>query len=240
VIVIVGELTVRRHDGGERRSTMSKQKDLKLKHNVEAELEWDPEVDARKIAVAATEGVVTLSGHVRSYFEKWRAEKIAKRIHGAYAVANEIDVQLTDADRRDDTTVATSALDALDWTYSVPKGHVRVLVSQGLLTLEGDVEWQFQKRAAEDAVRGLRGVRSVTNEIVVKSRVQADDVKSKIEAALKRSAEVDSQRVLVQASDSSVTLSGKVRSWAEREDAVNAAWAAPGVTKVFDNLSIQA
>ncbi len=217
---------------------MSKPKDLKLKHDVEDELEWDPEVDAGKIGVAAEGGVITLTGHVRSYPEKWSAERITKRIHGVQGLANEIEVELIDDDHLDDADIAKSALSALSWNFTVPKERIRVLVTKGSLTLEGEVEWQFQKRAAEDAVRFLRGVRSVSNQIVLKPHVRAGDVKSKIEAALKRSAEVDSKRVIIEMSDGSVTLRGQVRSWAEHDDALGAAWAAPGVMKVVDHLSI--
>ena len=219
---------------------MSKPKDIHLKHNVEAELEWDPEVDARKIGVAAEGGVVTLTGHVRSYAEKWSAERVAKRVHGVQGLANEIEVQLADDLRLDDADIAQSALSALSWNFTIPKDRIRVVVTKGFLTLEGDVEWQFQKRAAEDAVRFLRGVRGVSDEIAVKANVRAGDVKSKIEAALKRSAEVDAKKVIIETTDGSVTLRGEVRSWAEHDDALSAAWAAPGVMKVVDHLSISA
>jgi osmotically-inducible protein OsmY len=219
---------------------MSKPKDINLKHNVEAELEWDPEIDARKIGVGAESGVVTLTGHVHSYQEKWSAEKVAKRVQGVQGVANEIEVQLVACDHLDDGDIVQSALSALSWNFSIPKDRVRVVVSKGFLSLEGEVEWQFQKRAAEDAVRYLRGVRGVSNQIVVKPQVRPGDVKSKIEAALKRSAEVDAKHVIIETSDGNVTLRGEVRSWAEHDDALGAAWAAPGVMKVIDHLSISA
>jgi osmotically-inducible protein OsmY len=219
---------------------MSTQKDLKLKHDVEAELEWDPEVDARKIGVAATGGVVTLTGHVSSYAERWSAEKIAKRIHGVQGVANDIEVRLASDDHVDDDDIVQSALTALRWNFTVPKDRIRVMVTKGFLTLEGNVDWQYQKRAAEDAIRYQRGVRGISNQVVVKPHVYSGDVKAKIEAALKRSAEVDSKQVIVETSDGSVTLRGKVRSWAEHDDALIAAWAAPGVMKVVDHLSISA
>jgi osmotically-inducible protein OsmY len=217
---------------------MSVQKDLNLKHDVEAELEWDPGVDARKIGVTAAGGVVTLTGHVHSYAEKWSAERIAKRVHGVRGVANDVEVRLSSDDHLDDDDIVESALAALRWNFTVPKDRIRVLVTKGFLTLEGDVDWQYQKRAAEDAVRNQRGVRGISNQIMVKAHVYAGDVKTKIEAALKRSAEVDSKNVIVETSDGSVTLRGKVRSWAEHDDALSAAWAAPGVTKVVDHLSI--
>ena len=217
---------------------MSNQKDINLKHNVEAELEWDPEIDARKIGVAAEGGVVTLTGHVRSYAEKWSAEGITKRVHDVQGLANEIEVQLVAGDHLDDADIVQSALSALKWNLTVPEGRIQVLATKGFLTLEGEVEWNYQKRAAEHAVRYLRGVRGLSNQVVVKTHIHAGDVKSKIEAALKRSAEVDSKNVIIETSDGSVTLSGQVRSWAEHDDALGAAWAAPGVMKVVDRMSI--
>jgi osmotically-inducible protein OsmY len=217
---------------------MSKPKDINLKHNVEAELEWDPEVNAGKIGVAAEGGVVTLTGHVRSYPEKWNTERIAKRVHGVQGLANEIEVELSPGDHLDDADIVQSALSALAWNLTVPQGCIRVVATKGFVTLEGDVQWFYQKRAAEDAVRNLRGVRGLSNQIGVKTHVRASDVKSKIEAALKRSAEVDAKHVIIEATDGSVTLRGEVRSWAEHDDALSAAWAAPGVTKVVDHLSI--
>src|ERR1043165_5061488 len=175
---------------------MSMTKDLNLKHDVEAELEWDPSVDATKIGVAATGGVATLTGHVRSYGEKWNAEKIAKRVHGVQGVANEIEVRLASDDHLDDEDIVQSALTALRWNLTVPKDRIRVTVTKGFLTLEGDVDWQYQKRAAEDAVRYQRGVRGISNQIAVKAHVYAGDVKSKIEAALERSAEIDSKNIV--------------------------------------------
>jgi osmotically-inducible protein OsmY len=219
-------------------SNLSRPKDITVKHNVEAELEWAPEVDASKIGVTAEGGVVTLTGHVRSYAEKWNTEGIAKRVHGVQGLANEIEVQLSSGDHLDDADIVQSALSALAWNLTVPPGCVRVLATKGFLTLEGDVDWYYQKRAAEDGVRNLRGVRGVSNQLMVKAHVRPGDVKSKIEAALKRSAEVDSNNVIIETIEGSVTLRGQVRSWAEHDDALSAAWAAPGVTNVVDHLSI--
>lgn len=217
---------------------MQKQKDLTLKHDVEAELEWDPEIDARKIGVEIDGGVITLTGKVHSYFEKWNAEAVAKRVHGVKAIANDLTVQLATEDHRDDSDIARSALNAIEWNFAIPHNQVRIAVSKGFITLDGEVEWQYQKRAAEDAVHHLRGVLGVSNQVTVRPRFHAGDVKEKIEAALKRSAEVDSRQVIVETNEGSVTLRGKVRSWAERQDAVNAAWAAPGVKLVVDHLAI--
>jgi VCBS repeat-containing protein len=178
---------------------------------------------------------------VTSYAEKVNAEKIVKRVHGVVGVANDIEVALPMNAERTDIDVARSAVNALDWNVSVPKERVIAAVSKGWVTLDGEVEWYFQKRAAEEAVRNLAGVRGVTNKITVKSRVaRAQDVKMKIEAALRRNAELDAKRITVEATDGKVTLSGTVRSWIEREDAVNAAWSAPGVTNVVDHIHIAA
>lgn len=217
---------------------MSRINDTNLRHDVEKELEWDPAIDATKIGVTATEGVVTLTGHVRSYSEKWNAERTVKRILGVQGVANDLEVVIDEKEHRDDSEIALSAVNALGWNFAIPKDKIKVLVTKGWLTLDGDVEWHFQKRAAADAVRNLRGVRGVTNDIVVRPKVVAGDVKDKIEAALKRNAEVDANSIKVQATDSEITLTGTVRSWIEREDAVNAAWSAPGVTKVVDRIAI--
>ncbi len=217
---------------------MSKGKGNDLKHEVLAELEWDPQIDASKIGVTAEDGVITLTGHVGSYAEKWGAEKIAKRVRGVKAVANETEVALNVGDRRDDTDIAHSAIDALDWNFSVPKDRIKPVVSKGWITLEGEVEWNYQKRASEEALHFLRGVRGINNRITVKPHARVVDVKNKIEAALRRNAELDAKNIVVETSDGSVTLRGNVRSWIEREDAINAAWAAPGVTTVVDRISV--
>lgn len=218
---------------------MTKGAGFDLRKDVLDELEWNPEVDASRIGVSVDGDVVTLTGHVNSYAERWNAEKIAKHVHGVKALANDIEVRLAAGDQRDDTEIAQSVLNAFNWHYSVPKERLTVTVAKGWVTLEGEVEWNFQKRAADDAVRNLRGIRGVTNQITLKPHVHVADVKNKIEAALRRNAEFDAKKIVVEASDGSVTLRGNVRSWAEREDAVTAAWAAPGVTKVVDRIAIQ-
>lgn len=218
---------------------MAKDENSKLQHNVLSELEWDPSVNATKIGVTSSDGVVTLSGHVSTYAEKWAAERIAKRVKGVTAVANEVEVRLASESKHDDEEIAKAAVSALHWNISVPRDKVKVSVNKGYVSLDGEVEWAFQRREAETAVRNLVGVRGITNNITVKPTVSAPDVRTKIEAALKRSAEVDASNISVETTDGRVTLRGKVRSWAEREDAVNAAWAAPGVRNVVDQLSIR-
>lgn len=219
----------------------TKTQDIELRKDVVDELEWDPSIDARTIGVAIENGIIALTGHVGSYADKANAEKIVKRVHGVQGVANDLEVKLSTSFERDDVDIARSAVDAMEWNVSVPKDRVKVTVTKGWVTLDGSVDWYYQKRAAEDVVFLLAGVRGVSNNINVTTKhVEVKDVKGKIEAALKRSAEVDSKKIVVQASDGKVTLSGTVRSWVEREDAVNAAWSAPGVRNVVDLIRIHA
>jgi len=212
--------------------------DKDLKMHVENALGWEPSVDATDIGVSAEDGVVTLRGTVRSYSEKLLAERAALRVFGARAVANDLVIQLASESERSDTEIAHAALSALKWTTTVPEERITVTVKGGQVTLNGTVDWQYQKDAAGRAVRDLTGVGAVINLIGVQPRVKAADVRDKIEAALKRSAEIDARRINVTATDGKVVLSGNVRSWAERQEAERAAWAAPGVIKVEDQLAI--
>lgn len=220
---------------------MTRTHDIELRKDILDELEWDPSIDARTIGVTIEDGIVALTGHVPTYADKTTAEKIVKRVHNVVGVANDIEVKLPIAAERDDVDIARSAVNALEWNVSVPEDMVQVTVSHGWVTLDGKVEWYYQKRAAEDAVHVLAGVRGVSNNITVATKQpRVEDVKGKIEAALKRSAELDARKIVVQASNGKVTLTGTVRSWVEREDAVNAAWSAPGVTNVVDQIRIAA
>lgn len=218
----------------------SRIEDIDLRKDVLDELEWDPSIDARTIGVAVEDGVVALTGHVDSYAEKATAEKIVKRVHGVQGVANDIEVKPESALDRNDADIALSAVHALEWNVHVPKDRVQVTVRNGWVTLEGDVDWHYQRAAAEDAVFLLAGVRGVDNEIVIATQQTGENVKEKIEAALRRNAEIDAKNIDVQAIDGKVTLSGTVRSWVEREDAVHAAWSAPGVSSVIDHIRIHA
>jgi osmotically-inducible protein OsmY len=209
-----------------------------LQKTVLAELEWEPRVDASNIGVAAAEGVVTLTGHVKSYPEKIAAERAVKRVSGVRGVANDIDVKLPDSSERGDTELVQAALKALEWDVMVPSDRITVRAANGWLTLEGDVEWEYQRNAAERAVRHLTGVRGCANAILLKPRASESQVKQHIEAALKRRAEFDARQLKVAVDGGKVTLKGAVHSWREHDDALNAAWDASGVSAVHDELTI--
>jgi osmotically-inducible protein OsmY len=213
--------------------------DSELQRDVLNELKWEPSVDAAHIGVSVKGGVVTLTGHVTSYAEKWAAEEAAKRVYGVRAVANEIDVKIPSSSKRTDEDIAITAVNALKENAAVPDDKIKVTVSNGWVTLEGEVEWQFQKTAAETAVRYLSGVVGVTNLIRVKPQAKPDELKKRIEDAFKRTAALDANNIRIEVDGGKVTLRGKVRSWAERELAEREAWAAPGVWSVENLIEVE-
>ncbi|TDS16841.1 osmotically-inducible protein OsmY [Maribacter caenipelagi] len=213
--------------------------DSKIKLDVQDELAWEPSIDETKIGVAVDEGVVTLSGEVDSYSKKIAAEKAAKRVSGVKAVAEDIVVKYPSSMDKSDTDIAKAAVEALEWDSSVPDNTVIVKVENGWVYLTGEVKWSYQKYSASNAIKNLVGVRGVSNNIKLKQTVKPVLVKDTIEEAFERSARIDAKSIVVTADGSTVTLSGKVHSIKEKEEAEKAAFRAPGVLDVINKLKIQ-
>ena len=212
--------------------------DSEIERDVRDELEWDPDLDATDIAISVKNGVVTLAGFVKSYTDKYEAETAAKRVAGVRAVANDLEVRMPSVDERPDPDIARDAVAAIKSQLPISSENIKVVVKNGWVTLEGRVEWQYQRSTAENAVRRIKGVKGVSNLIQLKPRAEPSEIKRKIEEAFRRNAEVDANRITVEANGSEVTLKGMVRSWVEREEAERAAWSAPGVTKVEDRIVV--
>jgi len=217
---------------------VSARTDEQIQTDVLEELKWDARVRPNEIGVAVKDGIVTLTGWVDSYLKKIAAEEAAHRVQGVKAVANDIEVRLPSAAERTDADLAAAVLNALRWDTAIPTDRLDVTVSKGWVTLKGEVEYGFEKREAERAVRRLAGVRGVTNLIIVKPRVLPTDLKAKIEQALVRNAETDAQRITVEVEGNKVILRGTVRSYAEKQAAEDAAWSAPGVSEVDNRIQI--
>jgi osmotically-inducible protein OsmY len=213
--------------------------DAEIERDVKEELRWDPDLDATDIAVSVTNGVVTLTGFVKSFTDKLEAEAAAKRVAGVVAVANDIQVKMPSSDERPDPEIARDAVAAIKSQLPISAEKIKAVVKDGWVTLEGVVEWQYQRTTAEAAVRRIKGVKGIINAILLKPRAQPSEIKRKIQDALLRSAEVDANHIVVEADGSVVTLKGRVRSWIEREEAERAAWSAPGVTSVVDQITVQ-
>ena len=212
--------------------------DMQLQRDVSEELKWDPAVNAAQIRVEVKHGAVTLAGRVEHFAEKWAAEWAAKRVSGVKELAVEIEVTPTRLRAMRDADIARAAENALKWHAYVPQDRIRVTVKDGMITLEGEVEKQFEKETARQVVLHLTGVKGVSNQIVLKPKVEPTEVKDKIEAAFKRSAILDLTRIAVETDGGKVILSGTVRSWTEYVDAERAAWAAPGVHEIKNLLRI--
>ena len=214
-------------------------RDKDLQRAVKDELSWEPGVEASQIGVSVKDGVVTLTGFVDNYPEKWWAERAVKRLSGIEAVTDEIKVKVPDSSARMDMDIARAAEDALDWNVRVPINRIRLTVEDGWITLKGTVDWQFQRLAAEEAVRHMFGVRGISNQVTLVPKMTAADIKSKIEMAFERSAKVDAQRIKVELRENKIILNGNVRSWAEREEVERVVWAAPGIFQVENHIRIE-
>jgi len=212
--------------------------DDQLKRDIEAELSWDPKVNAAEIGVSVNEGAVSLLGTVDTYAQKWAAEDATKRVAGVRTVAQDLTVKIQNEHKRSDTEIAEAIQSAFKWDVLVPK-EVTAKVHNGMATLEGQVTWHFQRESAERAVRNLSGVISIFNSISIKPETSVAQVKEKVEAALQRQAKADAKSIRVDLSGGMVTLTGHASSWQSIEDAANAAWAAPGVTQVIDQVKMQ-
>lgn len=212
--------------------------DSEIQRDVMDELNWEPLLNAHEIGVAVKNGIVTLSGAVETYTKKITAEEAAKRVMGVKAVVQDIDVRIAALGKKTDMDIAEAAVSALRWNTNVPDKKIKVTVEDGWVTLEGEVEWEYQSTAAKNAVNNLTSVRGVTNNIKIVSLIKATDIKNKISAAFLRSATIDAGRISISTEGNKVLLKGKVRSYAEKKDAENAAWLAPGVNKVENKLEI--
>jgi osmotically-inducible protein OsmY len=212
--------------------------DAEIERDVKEELQWDPDLDGTDIALSVKDGVVMLTGFTKSYADKYEAETAAKRVSGVRAVVNDIEVRLPSVDERPDPEIAREAVAAIKSQLPISSENIKVIVKNGWVTLEGEVEWQYQRNTAESAVRRIKGVKGVSNLIQIKPRAEPGEIKRRIQDAFRRSAEIDANRIVVEANGSEVILKGTVRSWAEREEAERAAWAAPGVTKVIDQIVV--
>jgi len=212
--------------------------DADLKTDVTAELAWDPEVKSTAIGVAVKDGVVTLSGHLETFADKHAAARALRRVAGVKAIALELDVKLSSGHHRNDTDIAASAGEALKWNTLVPKESIRLTVDHGWVTLQGAVEWDYQRRSVEKAIRPMMGVVGISNEITLRVGPKVNDLSRKIEQALTRQATREAKHIKVSVDGTTVTLSGTVHSWQERNAAQGVAWSAPGAQSVVNDLQV--
>jgi osmotically-inducible protein OsmY len=212
--------------------------DAQLKKDVESELEWDASINASHVGVTVNDAVVTLTGHLDTYAEKYAAERAVQRVQGVKAVAVELDVRLAAGHQRTDGEIAAATESALRWNALVPEDSVKVMVEKGWVTLSGEVDWDYQRVAALKSVRPLTGVLGVTNSMTLKPQVAPADISVRIRSALQRQAEREAKGIEVSVSGHTVTLKGQVHSWSERAAAQGAAWSAPGITSVVNQLRV--
>jgi osmotically-inducible protein OsmY len=222
----------------DQRGEFAMKTDSELQRDVLDELNWEPGIDATEIGVSVKDGIVVLTGAVKSLNEKWTAARAAERVQNVRAVTDELAVKLPGDSRYTDADIAGAAANALDWNTSIPPDRVKLVVDKGWITLDGNVEYYYQKIAAEGAVRNLRGVKGVSNLIVVMPHVTPRNITTAIKRALHRAAQVDAEKISVEANAGKVILRGSVRSWAEREEAERAAWAAPGISQVRNDIRV--
>lgn len=213
--------------------------DLEIQQDVMNELKWQPFLKSANIGVAVKNGIVTLSGNVDNYSQKIEAEKAARKLTGVKAIAEDIQIGVSPALEKSDADIAASVMNALKWHAAVPEDRIKVKVENGIVTLDGEVEWEYQRASAKKAVNNLLGVRNVIDLITIKPRLTAFDVRTKINEALHRTATVDAERVSIEVDNRKIILRGKVRSFAEKEDVEDAAWCAPGVSRVESYLEVE-
>ncbi len=213
--------------------------DAQIQQDVLDQLKWDPLLNASEIGVSVKNGVVTLSGHVDSYLKKLEAEKQAKKVTGVKAIAEDIQVGISPSYKRSDTEIAEAAVNAIKWHTSINEQSIKVKVEDGILTLEGEVDWGYQRESAKNAVINLVGVRNVINNLTLKQKTPPENLKQKISAAFHRSASIDANKVHIDVDGNKAILRGKVRSFAEKEDAEDAIWSAPGIFRVENQLEVE-
>ncbi|QEM03591.1 BON domain-containing protein [Mucilaginibacter rubeus] len=213
--------------------------DSQIQKDVMDELKWQPFLNSSAIGVAVKNGIVTLSGTVDTFSKKITAERAAKKVIGVKAIAEDIQIGVSPVYRKTDTEIAEAVLNALKWHSAVPDDKIKIKVEDGAVTMEGELEWEYQRVSAKTAIQDLTGVRSVINLITLRPRISPAELEQKISAAFQRSANIDATKVHAGISGNTVTLTGRVRSFAESEDAADVAWAAPGVFHVVNNLDIE-
>jgi osmotically-inducible protein OsmY len=212
--------------------------DDEIQKDITEELKWDPSFADDDIAVAVKDGVVTLAGYAKSYLDKWHAERVVSRVKGVRAIANDIEVRLPSSSERPDPDVARAIVEALRWNVAIPADRIKAKVEKGWVTLEGDVDWYYQREAVERAVRSITGIRGFTNLVTVRARPAPEEIKAKIKEALQRGAQIDADRIQVEVEGNKAILKGTVRSYAEKRDAERAALNAPGIGEVDNRLVV--